>query len=351
MIYIFILLTTFVYYSGAVNKRASFSAFFIASLPIVFLLTIVPGFQYSVGNDYFNYLGMVDDIDSVTSRYSSEFIFYNLALVVNMSSLDSQYIFVFVAAINATLFFFATYKFQNMSNANGIFFLFLLITTSTIFHAQMNLLRQSVAMISLLVASLFFVEKKIRYGILWWGVAVGFHKSAIPMLAVLFLIFMKPRLKSNILIFFASFFLYLYILPPFLEMITSVFFPAYLFYFNGSQDTGSIINVLTKLYYVPAFLVSMIISFRKDDFLSLSMQRYNTILSAFILSPLLMLSNDIFGRFSLYFSPFLIFPLSYLMLNSEVRFRIVFLIYCFFPYVLKVLVFPSGEYTYTSIFN
>ncbi|HIH0943450.1 TPA: EpsG family protein [Vibrio cholerae] len=353
MIYLFLISFSSIYFWIVYSKHKFDSAsFFVAFSPILLLMALIPGLQYGVGKDYFAYVSIIDDMDRAKLMYGSEFFFYLILLLLHEFSLDPQVLFLCSSLLISICFMLLTQGIWKVFDyKSGVFFLVLLITTSTIFHGQMNILRQSVAMALILLGSFSIIENRKVAVCVCFFMAFGFHNSSILIFPLLFFLFIKSSFGLNLCVIFISFFFYAYIIPEFGQLITKLVFSDYSFYFGLYSTRGEVVNVLSKLYYVPPFVIAMYLSFKSSFKYDLIMRKYNTFLSFFILSPVLMLSNEIFARVSIYFNPFVVFPLSYLMFKLNSRYKILFFFYCIAPYLAKVVFFPIGEYGYHSYVN
>ncbi|EPO2949839.1 hypothetical protein ACT7TN_003647, partial [Vibrio cholerae] len=70
------------------DKKYSSAARFLTFLPIVFIFTIIPGLQWNVGNDYFEYVSIIENVNNLQDRYQDEYLFYFIAKTINYFGFD-----------------------------------------------------------------------------------------------------------------------------------------------------------------------------------------------------------------------------------------------------------------------
>ena len=217
----------------------------------------------------------------------------------------------------------------------------------------MNTLRQCTAVYFFTLSVIDFLRGKRIWSIILLLVAIGFHISAIGLLPIyLFLkkVSLGPRI-AIILILSTS----LLSIVSFDNMIVYVanLIPRYAHYANSEYfESGvNIFNKLTKLVYVPIYLLS-IYSLRTLKLSKLEFHLFQLGLLACLLRNLSVVSS-ITNRFGFYFYILSLLPIFYYLREIQQTNKNLFLMisgYILAIYILKVVAFPTGEYAYNSIF-
>lgn len=145
------------YYDKYCNKKKVGSYIVVAFFISIIWILIVGG-QYGIGTDYYSYL----DIFSLKSdieiyKIKNEFLFYWIVSFFYDINLGGQFLFFVFAFINSFLFFIICRK---ITYNHTWFFLFLYITVSSLFHNQMNGIRQCTATYFVTLAIIYLSEEK-----------------------------------------------------------------------------------------------------------------------------------------------------------------------------------------------
>ncbi|ELB2759596.1 EpsG family protein, partial [Vibrio alginolyticus] len=175
------MLVTVCLYSSIIYRKNRYGKlpFFLTFTPILTVFTLIPGLQYAVGRDYFAYISLLDDMSRTQLIYSKEYLFYSILLLISELSLSPQVIFILSSGLISLCFMLIIYRVAAKCQAKSLaFFLFLLVTTSTIFHGQMNILRQSVAMAFFMLASTYVADRKYIIILICFFISFGFHSSS-----------------------------------------------------------------------------------------------------------------------------------------------------------------------------
>lgn len=329
------------------DKKYSSAARFLTFLPIVFIFTIIPGLQWNVGNDYFEYVSIIENVNNLQDRYQDEYLFYFIAKTINYFGFDTQIFFIissFIVFCNFTVL-------GNKLRKYGFDFSFVilsLIVVSTIYHSQMNITRQAIAASFLLISSLLFFESKFIKSIIVFFLAIGFHKTSVIVFPLFFILKLKIPKYIVLCIFVASIPIYLFFIPGMINIIATEYYTSFSHYIYSHSPPGSTVNVLSKVYYFPLIITSLLLSYKNNEVVDALARAFNTLLSCLFFSCLLILSSSIYARILFYVFPFVIFSISYLYIKSNYLVKLLILFYILLPYVIKVILFPSGEYTYQT---
>lgn len=328
----------------------------ISICPVVLLWTLIVGGQYYVGTDYGAYLNYFTP-PFFENRFEPLFSLCSNILVNN--GFGGQFPFFVFGFINCVLIFSSAYKLK--IQYLGIFY-FLLITVSTFFNNQMNGIRQCIATAFCFFAFSELNGSKIK-GVLFIIIAMGFHYSALVFVPF----FLYPKLIVRLTSFpklllicccacsliqfdnglINSFFLHL--VPENWLLETN-----YLSYESIDYDSSSSILIkLSKIFLLPVYWFSL--KLLSENVLSEKEKMlYFFGFFAYNLRMLLMI-NQLIGRFSYYFWIPSIIPIyflaRYFIIRNETQKLIFLLLYVSISYFTKVFM-GFAEYSYSFyLFN
>lgn len=342
------------------NKQLSFFAQkYLLLIPLLYWVILL-GMQYYVGSDYPTYYKYFSG-ENVSMYFNRGEIFsYFIFLIVPRLNLPAQTGFFIFSAVQCI--FFSIFLQQNKFKRLDLFLL-IYFCCATAFVNQTNALRQYAAMNIFLFSIVFIYKRKLFPFLLLLCIACGFHLSALFLLPFYFLnpIFKLNSNKFYYIMIFASLFFMIKGLDEILVKIIEL--SPYAFYLNSSYfldgNRKSFLNIATKIIYVPCFLrvlqVKLKISERDRWFLHFGVCCYCI--------KLIGMASFFLGRFAMYFDVLGYIPLYYYLLflvgkTKSSRFVMryarftelfIFLCICLAPYLMKTIVFPSGEYLYKSI--
>ncbi len=166
------------------------------------LLTIVSGFRYDVGTDYFSYVRYFERIESGLSS-PAEPGFNIISSIVSTLNMNSQVVFLVFSIL--TMFFIykgVKYYADDKYFYKPVFYIIFIIFT---FIPSLNGMRQALAAAIVLYASRFIIEKKFFRYIVWIFIAIGFHFSSIIFIAFYFVINRKYKTVILLSILFITF--------------------------------------------------------------------------------------------------------------------------------------------------
>jgi hypothetical protein len=327
---------------------------------LIFILALPCALQYRVGTDYDGYVEIIRDnpIHFDLLIYKGEYAFAFLTRAVyEFGESYEQLIFIISGMIYAVMLF----KILNLLSSlkYNPLILFIIIWLSTgIFHNQLSGLRNFIS-VYIVIYTILKIPKinffQYMIGILF---ASLFHQTALFFIPFYFLKKINWNEYNAKSLFFVSFIVFSLGLPFFvLDLLVKIIVPEYARYFSGeavaSDNELNIINLVTKFVYIPIYLYALFL-IRKKHFSEIGVERkmwYSlSILLAF--SWALIAHGGFFFRFyhyAVFFQIFVIYEsLSYALKYDRVALLplgIILLI----PYLLKVLIFESNEYSYNSI--
>jgi len=336
----------------------------IVWLPVFFLFFIIPAMQYGIGTDYFTYKNYYSHPELLELYYNKgEYLFYYLYRFAIENNLGEQSIFYFVSLHNSIIIFYTFYKLRKAGiNIAIIFYIF--FTVTGIYHNQMNGLRAYMGVVYFPLIALMLSESKYIKSLPLLFISIISHFSSVMALLIYLMSLIRRNNYLVCLVFLLSpiaFITFIKVVPYVVELL----FSRYSHYLTGGYSKGvSIINLFSKLYYLPLFLMFFFIYLKRQPiskFLPGSKYRnyleFGIIIWAFTYwTIILSLQYGFFFRAQSAFIFFYVFPIYYLLeYFRERRFKYHFvftLLYLLFPYFIKVMLFAKGEYLYNNyLFN
>ncbi|WP_351089094.1 EpsG family protein [Shewanella sp. S1-49-MNA-CIBAN-0167] len=233
----------------------------IKTYPIVFFIIIV-GFRYNVGGDFPTYEEYYVDqfFVSDSSQVAYEFGFYTLIEILHFFSLPSQSLFVICSIFQVVLLL----KIVQIAKGSGLLLIFFYFTTLS-FIESLNVMRQSIALLGVILALYYLANKKYKYSILNTMVAVIFHSSSLLAIPLMFLLYKSSLYKYRytiILFTLLSHFFAVQFFSFFVDMVLELpIFGGYSGYLAFSKDLfienvndgisiGLILSLLTDVYLI-----------------------------------------------------------------------------------------------------
>jgi len=357
--FLFILVYSVVFLFAIRNFSYS-KLYYIALIP-VFIVTMVPSaIQYNVGTDYFSYIEIFETGKELNTYLAKgEFVFPIIVYTTKLLGASAQSVFIIVSIFNGLFFIFLLSQLKKMKFELWIYVLVFMCCTG-VYHNQLNGLRQYMAVYALPLLTIFFARKQYLRSASTVMYSMFCHASSVLVFPVIYL--SRILAKYNIgtvffLIFILSAVVYGFIIPPLTVEIVAKTFPMYSKYlFEDRLQEGTLLSLLTKLYYVPIFLLFYYLCYRKAIIIRTTSEI--ALVGVFSLSFWLILlayEISIFGRVSQYFSIFYSFPIYYLLNHYYKKKRfyifIFWLVYLLIPYILKVTLLAKNEYLYQWIVN
>lgn len=335
------------------NSNISGKSFFLSLVPLFFIWLLICGGQYAVGTDYYSYLYIFNNVESLADYYNlkGEFGFIDIILLCNFFGLNGQSLFYVFYGIS---FLFLYQILKRIRDKKIFIFVLLYISVTSLFNNQLNTLRQSVAIYIGTYASLLIFEHKHLKGLLFILFAMSIHISSIVFLLV-YLHKCVTRIKPLWLFFIMGICLIVGIFLT--ESKFDVFIPylpdSYAWHIINGLSTHTLLQRITKCIFIPIYLLA-IGSYRRYKMTPLEKTLFNIGIISFSLR-LLLLNIGIVSRLFDSFLLLSIFPLHIYMryLFSHKKHAFLFISISFallLFYFLKTIVSPVGEYLYQSIY-
>lgn len=335
-------------------RKNNFFTIYLADFLIVTILSIIVGIRTNSGSDYYNYLVSFQHIDSWYSSFYQILVsrfqngLYILMYLIKMVSSNEALFFMIYGLLNYIPVFYLIRKYSSdaiLSFSSWLLLGFFLMST--------NIMKQSLAMVLILLAFDKFVEKKyVRFALLAL-LASWFHISIIVTIGFIILTrYIKPSRNlfyglSLTGLFFALF------LKPILMIIARIanirYISTYIYSFlnNGITETklqiGAIVILFTYLVLLFALTNSKVVA-------NLNPIYSKMVLVCLLALPFLIVSTKfyIFNRIAFTGLQLIIF-----LVPSIVK-RHKLLLYsglAIFGFLISILNADNNYYNYSTIFN
>lgn len=347
---LFLLLGCFAFYS--IEKQhlcKTYIVYLFSLLPFIGLWIFMVGGQYNVGTDYQSYMAyFVGNYDVSYFAEKGEYCFAEIVSLFQSIGIYGQFFFYIFSAIAVLLYIQIA---REVTTTNYTLFFFLFITVTTLFHTQMNGLRQCIAVYFSTLAFLEFIWGSRFVPLCLMFIAIGFHSSAIALVPLFFFTKISfPSTLAKVLIISAA----VISLKSFDDFIAdAILFTQYDYYAETEyfQQDISLLNKLTKLAYLPIYLLSMsVIKQKKIE--GVEMRLFQFGLLAYLIKTIAIVST-VTNRFGYYFFILSMLPIFYYLrsLYKERKLILFWTIcaYILLMYAVKVVLFPTREYLYDSI--
>ncbi|WP_061013180.1 EpsG family protein [Photobacterium leiognathi] len=350
MIYLLIYILALVYYNAIDNSRRDFILFFFCFI----LISLIPAFQYNIGTDYFSYRRIFENENILEYYYNiNEIFFFYFVKIIKTITNDTNVFFFCIALFQSFLINLIFYKLKIKGYKIAIvFFMFFCVTN--LMNTQMNIIRASIAIYFFVLSVIYRYDEKYVKSILCIVCAVFFHQSAIFMIPILMIPLKAHRLllKHGFLFFILLILLSQLDIIGFASKLIEVTVPKYMVYIDSvnTENPISIINILSKMYYLPAFFFFLYLIKEKK----INLSNIGVALCGIWLLTcnfyLYIEQMALFSRINVYFLFFYIFPLYYVFeyLRKFSYCQVVFLLYIILPYILKVCFFPVAEFRFET---
>ncbi len=320
------------YLIGKFTYRAhlSGSAFGLLLLPIFIVWILICGGQDNVGTDYPAYIRLFNG--ESLDRYEPGFVFIvNACLSFGIKGQAIYFVFYAIG------FFFLGLVLRRIDIKYVFIFILLYISVSGLFNNQLNILRQVITTyIGSYGVLLMLDNKKFR------GSIIILLASSIHFCGLLFFLFFLNRIVAALN------------KRRMLNHLDFLIPNIYIKFLNsGAIESRSFILKITKYLFVPLYLAALF-KYDKDLVLSSTEQKLFKWGIVSLCLRLSLLNMTIISRASDVFLIVSLYPLlyyfRYLYLKHKRRWGLA-VCYVVGLYFAKVLLFPSAEYSYQSIYG
>lgn len=319
--------------------------------PFIALWIFIIGGQLGVGTDYYSYLAIFEGKkDLAYYAFKREFCFYGIVSFFQNLNVGGQFYFYLFAFLYVLLYIGIVRK---ITNRNYVLFFFLFVTVSTMVHSQMNGIRQCTAVYFVTLAFLELIQGKKKFFFIYVIIAAGFHVSSIAILLLYFIrkiSLTKKAAKYLVIITAAVSFISFDDIIKDLVLIV----PQYSHYADSEylQQGISVLNKMTKLATLPIYYLA--ISLYDNKSLSVKDTRFFQMgMIAYFIKTVCIVSSVTY-RFGHFFFVLSILPIFYylsVLKDRNLKSFIFWCVYLTLLYCMKILLFPSAEYSYNSIFT
>lgn len=151
----------------------------IVVLALTILLILIAGFSGPISQDYNNYISSYNEV--INGRYRTDFSFIVISKIVHLIFNNPLYLFLIYAILGVSL------KISAIKKLSQFWFFSILIyfSYSFLLH-EMTQIRAGVASAFVLLSIPSIYEKKLKSFLLYAGVAIFFHYSALVLLPFYF---------------------------------------------------------------------------------------------------------------------------------------------------------------------
>ena len=345
------------YLIGKFTYRAhlSGSAFGLLLLPIFIVWILICGGQDNVGTDYPAYIRLFNG--ESLDRYEPGFVFIvNACLSLGIKGQAIYFVFYAIG------FFFLGLVLRRIDIKYVFIFILLYISVSGLFNNQLNILRQVITTyIGSYGVLLMLDNKKFRGSIIiLLASSIHFCGLLFSIIRLLFFLFFLNRIvaalnkRRMILCVLCALILSFVFTSEMLNHLDFLIPNIYIKFLNsGAIESRSFILKITKYLFVPLYLAALF-KYDKDLVLSSTEQKLFKWGIVSLCLRLSLLNMTIISRVSDVFLIVSLYPLlyyfRYLYLKHKRRWGLA-VCYVVGLYFAKVLLFPSAEYSYQSIYG
>jgi len=331
------------------------SAFLLLAF-FVFVIAFLPSFQFGVGTDYFTYSEIFEGTKSVELFFrKGEFAFYYIVVWLRQLGLPAQSLFLVISLLSSVLVALSLNVFRVNGYKTWAIFLLMVLVTGML-HNQMNGLRNYVAVYCFVLAILCKFDGRYVLGLMLSILGVFFHQT---MYAMIFFVLVPTSVyrffSRNVIAFYTGFFLFWLSGVPIqiLDYLLHSYMGFYSHYSDLLNSPSSFFNIASKMYYIP-FHLWFIVWLRRNYY---NLSRFSAnVIGFWVLGSSVYLGliySGLIFRVWHYFVFFSVIPIYYFFYSREADgLKYLALAYVVFPYLVKVIVFPVGEYDYSFyLFN
>lgn len=162
---------------------------------IILLVTIIIGYRYDVGSDYFSYEQMYlsQDSASFVERYGIEYIFYIIYHVCYKLGVSYNFALCVLNIIPICLLY-KTFRDQKV-----FAWIIIMLFLSGQFFLHLNIVRQSIALFVLIYSTSYIHKRLFARFIVCVIIAAGFHTSAVLFLPFYFIPYLSAIITNRTL--------------------------------------------------------------------------------------------------------------------------------------------------------
>lgn len=321
--------------------------YLLFALPIMIFWVIILGGQYYVGSDYPTYLSYFKgDFNPVYFYNKGEYIFYFFIKFSNKLKIEGQGLFFLISFIEVVLFFVIL---NELKIRKKVQYIFLYFTVITLFHFQMNGVRQALSIYIIMLALIFFQKKEYFKFIFSILIGALVHRGSLLILPFILLSRVitsfkyKTIVNISLVLLIVSFFNIDKIILSILSEI-----PRYSHYQNSGylMTHIDIFGKLTKYIYLPLYVV-MFRFFKKRKKTGKESDFYIKIGIVSIGLRMLLLVSPLTNRLGISYQLFMLYPIyKYMEMTKNKKIVYIINIVLFIIYFFKIIVFPRGAFLY-----
>ncbi|EGE54201.1 EpsG family protein [Streptococcus parauberis] len=334
--------------------KAYLGSLYFSDLILLCLLVFIVGIRTNSGSDYYNYLLSFRNVDNwfhslnqlLTTRFQNGL--YVLMYVIKSFTKNEALFFVILAILNYLPIFYLIRKYSNdvlLSFSSWIFLGFFLMST--------NILKQSLAMVLVLLAFDCLIEKKYILFVILSFLSVWFHLSTILVIPIIY--FSKYLRPSRNLYYSLSFIgmIFLVFFKEFLTFITMILPIRYVKFYIVSflQNNSNDIKLQLGAVVILILYLLLLYYLTDDKVLNQMNESYSQMLVINLLTlPFLFISPGfyIFNRIAFIGLQFSIFLVPFFNVNKK---QILYSGLVISGFLITILNADNNYYNYSTIYN
>ncbi|MFC4409989.1 EpsG family protein [Chungangia koreensis] len=254
-------------------------------------LTLMIGFRYGVGIDYFNYEA---DFNMRYNSFSYEPI-YSLLMYFIKTQFDKFHYLTFVMVFLTNIFIYLGLKKKNIKGIYLVLAIFIYSSNTALIF--MNLMRQGVAVAIFFYASNYIKERKLIKFIIFMLLGAGFHYSILLLLPLYFIKDIKISInKYLVMVVLAYIFVYSGIAHIVFNFV-AYRIPIYSHYYSLRGLFNEDVNILSLGVLLNIIFISLLMYFTKKE------KKYQIDVNYYLIGTLiniLAISSFMFDRIGIY---------------------------------------------------
>lgn len=234
-----------IFFSLPFLNREKKVPFFIMSFILLFFILSI---RYDYGNDYSSYMEIFENIKTNNFAWGTSDIGFKW-----LNQISPTYQFLIV--IHSFFYMFTIYELmKKFLNRNNLWVgLVVLLVNPYLFLIHLSSLRQTLAMCCFIWAVLFLVENKKILSFILIAVGISFHKSAIILIPIMFILTMKKNKKIWVQGSFVA--TLILVATPLFDILLSFimkFLPAHysIVYLNEKSGNSLLSTILSFIIYL-----------------------------------------------------------------------------------------------------
>lgn len=309
-------------------------------------LTLIAGLRYNVGTDYITYDAIFSDVLDVNVTDTYLWIEPGYLALINFVDIinGTNQLVLFIIASLSMYYYYNAFKYFN--NSKLYLILSLLFFIAILYFPIINISRQMLAVSIFFFAIKYIIQKQFIKYLLFILLAAMFHKTAIILIPMYWLLNIKYS-KFGLIIFFIISILILILNP--IQLLINIIISNELPYYNYFEYK-TIVNNELLLNFLTMLKLSIFIPLL--SLIDRNQPKYNLIFNGilfFIILKMLILNIEILNRLLFYFKPILIVFIIVSILNLSKKVNSLKHILIFSLLIASLIYFTNDAYSRSTI--